>query len=36
MSGINYNGGHCYYFQIPLFKIVHCPFREGSEEEGST
>lgn len=28
MSGINYNGGHCCYFQILLFKIMHCQFRE--------
>lgn len=29
MSGINYNGGHCCHFQILLFKIMHCQFREG-------
>lgn len=29
MSGINYNGGHCCHFQILLFKIRDCQFRDG-------
>lgn len=29
MSGINYNSGHCCHFQIPLFKIRDCQFRDG-------